>query len=220
MRQHDTRKLNINFSLSSSHSEVVEGNTFTITLAISGPDARAGLQIPFRIIGTVILADYLPNEEYGLFTIGDDLTATLTFTAMLDYSNELDLYFILALHYYPIIQQTVTIKNTYMSFPPKPAEPIPNPPTFEITLQQSEVIGGNEAIFYITYYNMRPGVKLRYFIQSNMDQYPKEDYFYSEPNGISEIKITTSSTPIRRLLRIWLKNHPKIQNQIFITPPA
>ena len=147
MRQYDTRKLNINFSLSSSHSEVVEGNTFTITLAISGSDARAGLQIPFRIVGTVILADYLPNEEYGLFTIGNDLTATLTFTAMLDYSNELDLYFILALYYYPTIQQTVTIKNVYMPFPPKPPEPTPNPPTFEITLQQSEVIGGNEAIF-------------------------------------------------------------------------
>lgn len=128
---------------------------------------QTGASIPFRIVGTV---DYLPNEEYGLFTIGNDLTATLTFTAMLDYSNELDLYFILALYYYPTIQQTVTIKNVYMPFPPKPPEPTPNPPTFEITLQQSEVIR-NEAIFYITYYNMRPGVKLRYFIQSNMDQY-------------------------------------------------
>ena len=218
MRQYDTRKLNINFSLSSSHSEVVEGNTFTITLAISGPDARAGLQIPFRIIGTVRIADYLPNEEYGLFTIGNDLTATLTYRAAEDSFNESDLYFILALYYYPTVQRLTIIKNVYIPPSPKPPEPVPNPPTFELTRAQAEVIGGYEAVFYIICHNMRPGVKLPYFVQTNVDQYPKEDYVYSELNGVSVIKVSTSQTPIRRFLRVWLKNHPKIQNQAIIIP--
>lgn len=220
MRQYDTRKLDINFSLSGSHFEVVEGNTFTITLAISGPDARAGLQIPFRIIGTVRIADYLPNEEYGLFTIGNDLTATLTYRVAEDSFNESDLYFILALYYYPTVQRLTIIKNVYIPPSPKPPEPIPNPPTFELTRAQTEIIGGYEAIFYIVCNNMRPGVKLPYFVQSNGDQFPKEDYVYSELNGVSVVKVATSPTPIRRLLRIWLKNHSKIQNQIFIIPSA
>ena len=218
MRQYDTRKLDINFSLSGSHFEVIEGSTFTITLEVSGPDAKAGLQIPYRVIGTIKTSDYFPNEEYGLFTINEDLTSTMTYTILEDQYNEPDLYFIISLLYYPTIQRLTVIKNIDITYPPKTPEPIPNPPTFELVPESSNIFGGLDATINLIYHNMRPGVKIYYNTQSSFDRYPVKNYVYSEKNGVSTIKIVTSIRPIKEYIRVWLENHPKVETQIIVSP--
>ena len=51
MKQYSIADKDINFSLSSSHISVTEGEEFTITLTASGSDAISGLEVPYRIGG-------------------------------------------------------------------------------------------------------------------------------------------------------------------------
>ena len=111
MKQHDTKKLNITFALTSSHTEVSEGESFTITLNALGPDVKEGLKIPYRIVGDVRESDYIPSEEYGLFVLDENFTSTATFKIRSDGFNEEAENFTLILYYYPEISITTRIED-------------------------------------------------------------------------------------------------------------
>ena len=111
MKQHDTKKLNITFSLTSSHTEVSEGESFTVTLNALGPDVKEGLKIPYRIVGDVRESDYIPSEEYGLFVLDENFTSTVTFKIRSDGFNEEAENFTLILYYYPDISITTVISS-------------------------------------------------------------------------------------------------------------
>ena len=111
MKQHNTKKLNITFALTSSHTEVSEGESFTVTLNALGPDVKEGLKIPYRIVGDVRESDYIPSEEYGLFVLDENFTSELTFKIRSDGFNEEAENFTLILYYYPEISITTRIED-------------------------------------------------------------------------------------------------------------
>ena len=127
MRQYDTRKLNIDFLLTSSHTEVSEGESFTITLNALGPDVKEGLKIPYRVVGDVRESDYIPSEEYGLFVLNENFTSEVTFKIRSDGFNEEAENFTLTLYYYPEINITTVIsRNVIVVVEPPPENTIKN----------------------------------------------------------------------------------------------
>lgn len=133
MKQHDTRKLNITFTLTSSHTEVSEGEAFTVTLNALGPDVKEGLKIPYRIVGDVRESDYIPSEEYGLFVLDENFTSTVTFKIRSDgFSEEIE-NFTLILYYYPEISITTVISRNVIN-----VTPIEEPEFGEWQLDRSE----------------------------------------------------------------------------------
>ena len=79
----------------------------------------------------------------------------MTYTILEDQYNEPDLYFIISLLYYPTIQRLTVIKNIDITYPPKTPEPIPNPPTFELVPESSNIFGGLDATINLICHNMR-----------------------------------------------------------------
>ncbi len=217
MKYYNTSNLDFVCHLSTSKTEVTEGESFTITLEITGPDAKEGLKIPYRIIGDVRPEDYRPSSEYGLFIIGNNLKASVTFTCANDKYAEGEEYFLLGLHWYPALEPILVVFNNLPSeIRIHPPAIFPNPPNFAIVAENAEVAGGQDTNFSIFYQNLRSGVKIPYFIQFNTDRYPTEFLTYSEPNGVTVVTVSTPFTAVGNYVKIWLKNHPSVESQTII----
>ena len=219
MKQHDTRKLNITFSLTSSHTEVSEGESFSITINVSGPDAKEGLEIPYKIIGNVIQEDYVAGLRYGIFKLNSSFSDTHSFKIKSDNINEGTEVFTLGLLYYPEIQRSLNVVNIGYTSGIKPPEPVYQPPRFYLFKIGSQVNGGNIATFLLLYENVPLNTEIKYEYQVSTYTYPTIDKVFSNKDNMNIIKLLTP--PIERgYIRVWLKKDPSVKEQIIIIPPA
>ena len=219
MKYYDTRKLNININLSSSHTSVSEGDSFSITINVSGPDAQQGLEIPYKIIGNVIQEDYVAGLRYGIFKLNSSLSDTHYFKIKSDNVNESTETFTLGLLYYPNIQVSLNVINVGYTSGIKTPEPVYQPPRFYLFKVGGQVNGGSVATFLLVYENVPLNTEIKYEYQISTYTYPSIDKVYSNKDNMNVIKLLTPAIE-RGYIRVWLQKDPSVKEQIIIIPPV
>lgn len=232
MKQYSITGKDLIFNLSSSSPSVTEGEEFSITLTVSGSDAISGLKIPYSIgkvdfidpslnvVKRVSPKDYNLSQSEGVFTLDNSLSSTLSFVITKDKYNEPTEAFILGLTLTPNVKIVVLINNFIVDNPELIVPEAPIEPKIYITPVNVEITEGDLAEFRIDYVGIRHNLKIKYEFLDTKDVSQSEYYFFTNELGFTIVKIPTdlqylSNSPMR-LLKIWIKDYPKVSSFIRI----
>lgn len=186
--------------------------TFRATLkAISTED---------NLVKGVRAFDFVYSNEYGYFELDSNLRCVKTFKNKMSLHSPIDRLFNISLYYMPEYTASTLFSNNYT---PPPLYPDP-PPKAKIKLKvealEKNVFEGGEAVFKISYENIRKNFKIYYQYLDSKDTYNQEDYFLTDDSGYFLFKITVDKLSINntntRYLRVWIKDHPKIYDVVYV----
>lgn len=186
--------------------------TFRATLeAVVGAD---GEKIP-----GVRAFDFVYSNEYGYFELDDNLSCTLTFKNKISTASPIDRVFNISLLYMPQISASTLFSSNYIPPTPYPNSPTDTKPKLKLKPSRDGITEGEEAIFVLSYENVRKNFELEYGYEDSSDK-NSEAYGVVKTSEYDRVPIRIP-TYIKggegtRLIKIWLKKYPKVSSTVFV----
>ena len=227
MKKYSLYNKDIDFSLTVDKSSIKEGESFTVTITASGPDAVIGFEVPYRIGGKdsvdlirVSPYDFNKKEEFGLFKLNENLQDTVTITIVEDIYLETNEVCYVSLLLRPNINVSVLVEDTSIPLPPVPETTPIKDPRITITPLQTYVKEGEVADFHVAYEGIQEGLVFEYIYYDSKSSIEYDNSFTIKPSGFTMISLkvdvqeqTTSSS---RILVVTLKDYPAVTARVII----
>ena len=169
--------------------------------------------------------DFIYSNEYGFFELDENLASTKTFKNKISKLSEIDRVFNLSLYYMPQYSVSALFTSNYL--PPNPYPPYKTPlkPKIIVESVESNIVEGSEALFKISYQNIRKNYKITYEWLDTKDGFVYFDSFVTDETNYANISIPTSiidNNISTRYVRLWIKAYPKIFSVVYVNtiPPT
>lgn len=164
--------------------------------------------------------DFVYSNEYGYFKLDSDLKCVKTFKNKMSLLSPVDRVFNISLYYMPENTASTLFSNNYTPPIPYPDLPQNIKPKLTVEAVFDNIFEGEDAVFKISYSNVRRGYRLKYSYLDTKDAYDQSGELLTEVEGFTIIRIPTTILPINttasRYLSLWLKDYPHISAKVFI----
>lgn len=164
--------------------------------------------------------DFTYSNEYGYFELDSTLQSKKTFKNKISLLTSIDRLFNISLYYMPEYFTNVLFGNNYTPPTPYPEIVNYNRPKIKIEPISPNIIEGEDAVFKISYENIRKNYDIVYKYIDTKDNFNQEDFFNTTTMMYNIIRIPTTKldegVSTTRYVSIWIKDYPKITSLIYV----
>lgn len=164
--------------------------------------------------------DFTYSNEYGYFELDSNLQSKKTFKNKISLLTPIDRLFNISLYYMPQYFTNVLFGNNYTPPTPYPEIVNYNRPKIKIEPVASSIIEGEDAVFKVSYENIRINYNLVYKYLDTKDNFSQEDFFTTNNLMYNYVRIPTTKleegVSRTRYVSLTIKDYPKITSLIYV----